>query len=787
MRRADDRVVVHKAVVVVSLFLVLTLWVCLGSTPCPAIDEPGAPRSESDSQALPPAASLLDARIERADSFVRLDILADGTIGKYTLFVLSDPTRLVLDLAGPMSNLAQEQLDCDTMLLRRVRVGEHPDYLRFVLESPQSEFPPYKIAAHGHALTIFVGTGFKSELAALDSNGASFPEALAPATEEAMVSAAGSGIAADESMPERSEAISVPVAESPGEEAVLALSAALPEPPVQNDSGVSAEEPADVEQAPPVSAAAAVELAEAGSDAGAVPISVSSPGAGIAVVADPAASVQEPGEPAAAAGPQVAAAEPEQEIEAALAQQAAPTPVAPAETAPEAGAVATGQSVEPEVLPQEEPEQYLGERISLDFKDADIKNILRLIAEVSGLNVVAGDDVEGTVTIRLTDVPWDQALEVILLSNGLGMDLKGNILRVAPIDTLNREREKVLEGKKKAEKLEPLKKGLVPVSYASVTDLKSVITSSKLLSPRGSIQFDKRTNTMVVIDIEKNIREINKLINELDTPTPQVLIESRIIQINPTYTKELGVTWSSGYTTTANGSIIGVGGNEGVEIDGDTGTVTTNGTIVDLAPPAGAGVGGAISFGFLNNNFALFAKIAALEKDEKLEIVSSPRIMTLDNQEAVIEQGVDLPYLKLSEEGVTSTEFKKATLALTVTPHITSDGSVQMEVEVKKDQRSAQTGAGDEPGIDTRRAETNVLVRSGNTVVIGGIYEETKADSHNSVPFFGRLPLLGFLFKGTSTKRDKTELVVFITPTIVTIEKTPLEEAIWISDADQKK
>jgi len=447
----------------------------------------------------------------------------------------------------------------------------------------------------------------------------------------------------------------------------------------------------------------------------------------------------------------------------------------------------TAQVAEPEVQPEEDPPRYVGERISLDFKDADINNILRLIAEVSDLNVVAGDDVKGTVTIKLTDVPWDQALEVILLSNGLGMDLQGNILRVAPLDKLNREKEKVLESKKKAEKLEPLKKGLVPVSYANVADLKKVVTSSKLLSPRGSIQFDKRTNTMVVIDIEKNIREINRLINELDTPTPQVLIEARIIQINPTYTKELGVSWDAAYTTTSDNSIIGVGGNEGVEIDGETGTVTANGSIVDLAPAVGPGAGGAISFGFLNNNFALFAKIAALEKDEKLEIISSPRIMTLDNQEAIIEQGVDLPYLKLSEEGVTSTEFKKATLALTVTPHITSDESVQMEVEVKKDQRSAQTGAGDEPGIDTRRAETNVLVRSGNTVVIGGIYEETKADSHNSVPFFGRLPLLGFLFKGTSEKRAKTELVVFITPTIVTIEKTPLEEAIWISEAEQVK
>ncbi len=432
---------------------------------------------------------------------------------------------------------------------------------------------------------------------------------------------------------------------------------------------------------------------------------------------------------------------------------------------------------------EEEPPRYVGEHISLDFKDADIKNILRLIAEVSDLNVVAGDDVKGKVTIRLTDVPWDQALEVVLLSNGLGMELQGNILRVAPIDRINREREKALEAQKKAEKLEPLRKGLVPVSYANVKELRSVITSSKLLSSRGSIQYDQRTNTMIVIDIEKNVREIQRMIYELDTPTPQVLIESKIVQINPTYTKELGVTWEMGYTTTMDNSVIGIGGSDGVKIDGETGEVTTEGPNIDLAPAVGQGAGGAISFGILNNNFGLFGKIAALEKDEKLEIISSPRIMTLDNLEANIEQGVDLPYLKLSEEGVTSTEFKKATLSLRVTPHVTADDSIQMDVEVKKDQKSAQTGANGEPGIDTKRATTNVLVKTGDTVVIGGIYEETMTDIHSSVPFFGKLPIIGWAFKGTKKQSEKIELIIFITPSIVTIEKAPVEEAIWISDA----
>jgi len=423
-------------------------------------------------------------------------------------------------------------------------------------------------------------------------------------------------------------------------------------------------------------------------------------------------------------------------------------------------------------LEEKEASRYTGEHISLDFKDADIKNILRLIAEVSDLNIVAGDDVQGMVTIRLTDVPWDQALDVVLLSNNLGKTREGNILRIAPVEKLNKEREAAIATRETINQLEPLKKALIPVSYANISDLKDVIINSRIISSRGSIETDNRTNTMIVIDIEKNIREIEHIVAQLDSPTPQVLIEAKVVQINPTYTKELGVTWEGGYTTSRNDALIGIGGSEGVDIDLGQGSVTTKGNIVDLAPAVGPGVGGAISFGFLNPNFGIFQRIAALEKEEKLEIISSPRIMTLDNQEAHIEQGVDLPYLKLSEEGVTSTEFKKATLSLRVTPHVTADKSIIMKIEVKKDQKSAQTGAGDEPGIDTRRATTQVMIRNGNTIVIGGIYEEITQDVDNRVPFFGRIPILGFFFKSTKKSSEKTELIIFITPTIITIDKT---------------
>ena len=434
---------------------------------------------------------------------------------------------------------------------------------------------------------------------------------------------------------------------------------------------------------------------------------------------------------------------------------------------------------------QEKGPKYTGTRISLDFKDADIRNILRLIAEVSNLNIVAGDDVQGTVTIRLNDVPWDQALDVILLSNNLGKSLDGNILRIAPIDKIEKQRKDALVAKESEAKLEPLKKGLFPISYAQANQLKPVIQNSKVLSPRGSIEVDQRTNTLIVIDNERNLEEVRTIIANLDTPTPQVLIEAKIIQINPTYTKELGVSWGGEFKTTASGGTIAAGG----DISKD-GTVNTSPSILDLAPTGiGPGVGGSLALGYFRENFNVFNKIAALEKDEKLEVISSPRVMTLDNQEALVEQGTEVPYLKIDTQAgaaaatnLATTEFKKVTLSLKVVPHVTPDGSVMMDIEAKKDQVSAQLGAGNQPGIDTRKAITKVLVRSGDTVVIGGIYEDTNRDVRNSVPFFGRIPILNFVFKGTTKKREKTEMIIFITPTIITIPKKPPEMVLTTVD-----
>ena len=394
--------------------------------------------------------------------------------------------------------------------------------------------------------------------------------------------------------------------------------------------------------------------------------------------------------------------------------------------------------------------KYTGKRISMDFKDADIKNLFRLIAEVSNLNIVFGDDVKGKVTIRMVDVPWDQALDVILETNNLGMTRAGNIIRIVPSEKLMKEEQVMLAKKKGTEEVEELVTEIIPVNYALAKD--TLLQIQNKLSKRGKASADERTNSILITDIKGIVMEAKKIIGKLDTPTPQVLIEARIVQSNPTFTRELGVQWGGQYS-------------RGVS----SGTYTVSGTAGSnyaINLPSSL-IHGGLGATFVNSSAILDLKLTAMEKDEKVKIISRPKIVTMDNKKAKIEQGVALPYPKQTEQGTVSTEFKMATLLLEVTPHITPDGSIIMKVLAKKDQKSSQTGYSGQPGIDTRSAETEVLVKDGDTTVIGGIYESTQTDAVSGVPFFSKIPILGWLFKSKYKKDEITELLIFLTPTIV--------------------
>ncbi len=407
-----------------------------------------------------------------------------------------------------------------------------------------------------------------------------------------------------------------------------------------------------------------------------------------------------------------------------------------------------------------EPKQksYVGRKISLDLKDADIQNVLRLIAEVSQLNIIAGENVGGKVTMRLVDVPWDQALDVILSSAGLGQKRMGNVVRIAPLETLRDEEAKELEAIRSKEKLEELVMKVLPVNYAHAEEVQEQV--KPLLSERGSLKVDSRTNTLVVKDIQAVVDDIRDLLSRLDQPTPQVMIEARIVQVTSNLAEELGVQWGGDYTK---GDVNVTGGNSG-----GTGSPTTPDFVVNL-PTTGTPAGSlGVLLGQTGNTALLDLRLSALESTGKAKIISTPRVATLDNREATIQQGVTIPFETTSSLG-TTTIFIDATLTLKVTPHITSDRSVIMKITVERnapDTSIDTQGAG--PAISKRSATTEVLVKDRETTVIGGIFEITDTTSVTKVPFLGDIPGIGWLFRRRSVDQDKSELLVFITPKVMT-------------------
>ncbi|HWP34466.1 MAG TPA: type IV pilus secretin PilQ, partial [Thermodesulfobacteriota bacterium] len=408
--------------------------------------------------------------------------------------------------------------------------------------------------------------------------------------------------------------------------------------------------------------------------------------------------------------------------------------------------------------------RYTGQRISLDFKDADITNILRLIAEISNLNIVAGDDVKGKITLRLVNVPWDQALDIILESQGLGMVRTGNVIRIAPAAKLKAEDEAAIAAKAAKQKLEDLTLEIIPVNYASAADMEKQV--KPLLSDRGKITVDTRTNSLIVSDVRAPIEQARALVAALDTVTPQVLIEARIVEASLDFTREIGVQWGGTFTASAaTGNPTGLNFPATIGVTGGAG----NNFAVNLPAAIGPGSGGGIdfTFGSLTNFLNLDLRLSALERTGKGRVISSPRVTTLDNKEAVIEQGLSIPF-ETTAQGATTTVFIDANLNLTVTPHVTNDGSINLKIKASKNAPDTSVrGASGAPSISKKEARTEVLIKDGQTTVIGGIYQIDRSDTVAAVPWFHRIPLFGWLFRKTTVVDKKTELLIFITPRIV--------------------
>jgi type IV pilus assembly protein PilQ len=426
--------------------------------------------------------------------------------------------------------------------------------------------------------------------------------------------------------------------------------------------------------------------------------------------------------------------------------------------------------------------KYTGRRIDLDLKDADIHNILRLLADVGHVNIVTADDVAGTVTIRMRNVPWDQALDVVLQAKGLGMVRQGNLIRVAPAATLQKERELKLAQAKQELDLAPLETRLIPVSYATADELQA--RAKDLLSPRGSIAVDERTNVLIARDVKGNLDHIEELVRSLDTQTPQVLVEARIVEATSRYLRDVGIQWGGDATfSQATGNPTGIAfpnsiGVVGGNYDQNTPTaglspfqrqIATPNFAVNLPAATGTGQGGALglTFGSVDNSVNIGLRLSAAEASGLVRIVSSPRILTLDNRLARIAQGTLIPFAQISAQGVQTT-FQEAKLQLLVTPHVTADGSVAMHVKINRDEPDFnQTSARGDPTILKREAETDLLVMDGHTAVIGGIYTRNTGSNLDQVPFFGDIPILGVLFQRRRASDSRNELVIFITPRIV--------------------
>ncbi len=459
------------------------------------------------------------------------------------------------------------------------------------------------------------------------------------------------------------------------------------------------------------------------------------------------------------------------------------------ETSYDAAAGARESTVEPDqanaFLPTfagQQHNRYTGHRVDIDFKETPIHEVLRLLADVGHVNIVTADSVTGSVTIRMRNVPWDQALDVVLQAKGLGMVRQGNMIRVAPLADLNKERELALARRKAELQLAPIETRLIPVSYAEAKELHD--RAKELLSPRGSISVDDRTNVLIVRDVVGNLAQVDQLIQALDTMTPQVLIEARVVEATSSYLRDVGIQWGGdGTLSPATGNPTGLAFPASIGVVGGasdqttptaglspfSNTVSNPNFAVNLPATVGTGQGGAlgITLGSINNAFNLALRLSAAETSGMLRIISSPRILTLDNRDARISQGTLIPFSQISAQGVQTT-FQEAKLQLLVTPHVTSDGSVSMHVRINRDEPDFnQTAANGAPTILKREAETDLLIMDGHTAVIGGIFTRNTGRNLNSVPLLGDIPVLGVIFQRRRSSDTRTELVIFLTPRIV--------------------
>ncbi|HEY8123087.1 MAG TPA: type IV pilus secretin PilQ [Myxococcota bacterium] len=758
--------------------------------------------------AASPATKLTGVSAREQDGGVIVELAADGRIDGADVFTVADPLRLVIDLPKLKSEGVPAKSELAGALVSRVRIAQHPDKVRVVIDAADgvTSFPAQTAQALAGGLSVAMGS---SAAVAAD-------EAVQVATETTETDSSpieGATEPAPAAMPEESAAAEVTTQKVLGvqfdtsaeRDRIVVVSDGTAkytawEPDAETFviriGGATIQEEAQVRIAPEnpgvVSLVTAFDQPEMATPevrvvvkrAAGVKPTVQQNGAMLVIDFANTAKAEAVPVMAAAADEQIetagakaeAAAQPSAASDPSAAPASASSPAAA-----EAAQLRAPASIETNGSIDELEEgglltgkTYSGRRISLDFKDVEVDDVLRLIAEVSELNVIAGDEVSGNVTIRLVDVPWDQALDVILLTKGLGFVRVGNVLRIAPTDVLKTEEAARLEERRAKEKLEDLVVKLQPVNYANVAEVAKLV--KKLLSARGTVDVDQRTNTVILKDIAAVIDEATALIKAIDTQTPQVMVEAKIVEANLDFLREVGSRWGAGVQPLTDAW------------DPDSAPLTSSGPTQALGSdafrlrPSGAGSNGfavsnpitelatgAINLGafILDERFDVDLTLAGAESHGEGKVISSPRVVTLDNRKASIEQGVSIPF-QTFEDGDAKLEFIDAVLSLDVTPHITADRSIIMKIEVKRNapDDSVPTPTGS-PAIAKNEATTETLVADGQTLVIGGIYVVQTADRESRVPYFHRVPVIGNAFKNKEVRDIRKELLVFVTPRIV--------------------
>jgi type IV pilus assembly protein PilQ len=781
----------------------------------------------------PAATRLTGVEVREAGDGTVVHLVADGVIASAESFTLENPNRLVIDLPGLQNGMGRDKVEIGDRVVQRVRIGKHDDRVRVVVDAGDAEAPfeSRQVQPAPNGLVVALGSGPALDLAvreamdeipddtavAMDETAEDFAaeaaeppagEVETPADSEMAEAAVGSTERSDpkgrvtifgveyDAQPTRDRVVILgdsPVdylLYEPSEDTVvLSIQNAVIDPEAavriapQTGGPISLitafEQPETDGTEVRVVVTRAANLKPEISRRGTLVV-VDFPRDGSVAAVPPVLTGAAVGETAAVPVPAPTTGAPAEQVLSAPAGSglvterilANSTPLgAPAAPAPAAmpGAPSIDVLQEGGLM---DGKQYAGRRVSLDFKDIEMSDILRLIAEVSDLNVIAGDEVQGKVTIRLVDVPWDQALDVILLTKGLGFVRVGNVLRIAPGDLLKQEEEMRLQERRALEQLEDLVVKLQPVNYAQVNDVRGMV--SRLLTSRGTVDVDKRTNTLIIKDIPSVIDEATALVKAIDTQTPQVLIESKIVEAALDFSREFGVTWGVGAQPLNDAFDTGSGartdlGSDAFRLNTTGSGFGNNATFLNPLTANPTSLFNIAGF-LLDEKINLDLQLQAAEVNGDGKVISSPRVVTLDNSKATIEQGVSIPF-QTFENGDAQLEFVDAVLKLDVTPHITADRSIIMDVKVSRnapdDSVFTLTGS---PAIAKNQVDTETLVKDGQTLVIGGIYVVEKSQRQSRVPYLHSIPMLGALFRSDEVRDQRKELLIFVTPRVVAVE-----------------